>query len=136
MAEEKAEVQKQYAMVQDAKKSQEQYVRDINALTKEAGYDHLEDVFYHHMKAGPLRDENLVYAQSLFRIPDLSEATVGSILDLLKQNLQEGHYAKFDEHDGVSFALSSLPNHMSIKWDEVRIAIRKAIRKARDDGSG
>ena len=135
MAEEKAEVQKQYARVQDAKKTQEQYVRAANDLTKDADYDHLEDLLYHHMKAGPLRKENLVYAQAFFQV-SLPDAAVKKLLDRIIQNLKKGHYAKFDEHEGVSFALSSLPNHMSIKWDKVREALMKARQKATADGTG
>lgn len=129
MVEERIEVQKQYALIEDAKNSQEQFVKDVNSLGKEASYDHLVDVCYRHMRADRLRKDTLIMAKAFFRVR-LGPAAASSILDRILENLQEGHYGKFGEHDGVSFALSSLPDSMSIRWP----GVRQALMTAREDG--
>ncbi len=127
MTDEKAEVQKQYALIEDAKNSQEQWVKDTNSLVDSPDYDTLREVCFHHMELdGPLLKPTLTFVKGFFRIGRLREETASRVLDQIIECMQDGHYAKFRKHEGVSFALSSLPNSMKIHWPEIRKALMKA----------
>lgn len=131
MAEEKSSPSS-IARLADVKQSQEQFVEDVNSLLgKEASYHRLRDICYRHMQEGELRQDTLTLAKGFFRLR-LGERVARAVLDRILENLQDGHYAMFTGDGGVTFALSSLPDSMKFRWDEVR----EALLEARVDGPG
>ncbi len=122
---EKPELQKAYARLEDVRRSQEQFVKDMNSLADRPQYDHLVDLCYRHMKPGALQVKTLMLAKGFFRV-ELRRRVASDLLDLILENVQKGHYAMFATDAGAGFALSALPNSMRIHWTKVRAALLEA----------
>lgn len=122
---EKTELETAYVGLKDVRKSQEQFVKDMNSLEKRPDYDHLRQLCYHHMKQrSVLQRETIALVKGFFR-ESLDQDVASDLLDLIFEKIEEGHYSKFGD-DGASFALSGLPNTMRIHWNKVRTALLKA----------
>ncbi len=120
-----AEVQKAYAGLKTVQGSQEQFVKDMNSLTDRPDYDYLVDLCYRHMKQGSaLQERTITFVKGFFRVR-LQPRVASDLLDLILENVQKGHYAKFAD-DGAGFALSALPNSMRIHWKRIRVALLEA----------
>ncbi len=109
----------------EVQESQEQFVKDMNSLADRPDYDHLRQICYHHMKQrSTLQKETLTLVKGFFRVP-LNRDVASDLLELIIEMIEEGHYSKFTG-DSAGFALSALPNSMSIHWTEVRAALLEA----------
>ena len=117
--------------LRNIKKTQEQYVKDVNSLADRPDYDHFRDVCWRHMEMGTvLQADTITFVKGFFRFSwEPEEAS--DLLDLIVEGVEKGHYNKFKD-DGASFALSALPDSMQIHWGKVR----KALLKAGLDGRG
>ncbi len=126
------EVEKGHTRLEDVRKSQEQYVKDVNSLTDRPDYDHFVDTCWHHMEMGSaLQKDTLILVKGFFRFPPQSDDEASDLLDLIIENLQEGHYLMFAIDSGAGFALAALPNSMRIHWKKVRAALLKAVSDGR-----
>ncbi len=113
-------------VVEDARASQLQFVKDFNSLADSPTYDHLVDICYRHMVQGSkLQKETITLVTGFFQVP-LSRGVASDLLDLVLRSLQEGHYSKWASDDGLRFTLSALPDSMSMEWVDVRKALMGA----------
>ncbi len=118
--------------VQDARKTQKQFVDDFNSLADLPSYDHMVDVCYRQMKQKTeLQERTITLVAGFYTLP-FSEKTAKALLTRILRMLQKGHYSKFGSDDALDFALSALPDSMSMEWADVR----KALMGARADGTG
>ncbi len=124
---EKAELQTAYSKLEDVRKSQEQFVKDMNSLPKRPDYHHMRDICNHHMKNGSiLQKDTIANAKAFFRArfpPKLA----ADVLEFILESIDEGHYDKFGTDPGVGFALSALPDSMTISWADITNALLKAV---------
>ncbi len=124
---EKAELQTAYSKLEDVRKSQEQFVNDMNSLPERPDYHHVRDICNHHMKIGSvLQKETIENAKALFRT-HLPPRLASDVIDFILESIDEGHYKKFGTDPGVGFALSGLPDSMMIEWDAITAALLKAV---------